>query len=331
MKVMHHREAPIISVIVPIYNTGLFLEDCISSVLNQSFSNFELILVNDGSTDNSKAICDRMCEEDGRIRLISYKDNRGVSYARNKGIDSAIGKYLFFLDSDDMIHPRLLEEELRQAEATGADMMMIERFYSDRNTPAAWENFCGSPLALEWQTFTGEELWRNWFKFKSRNCIGGKLFLKDAVSDLRFDEMVGCFEDGLFNYTFLGSKPRTILYTTAPCYFYRIRSESSWHSMQLEELLQTLNIRHRIMDREREAGREYNAAREEEGCIQIIRNWYARNEKSDKRGAAEIKKLVKEEKSNVSYQQISGREKRLLFLSMNFPSLYSSLMSARKR
>ena len=91
-----------VSVIIPVYNTEQYLSRCIESILNQSFSDFELLLVDDGSTDGSGAICDAYAEKDGRVRVF-HKDNGGVGSARNFGMDNAKGEWLTFIDSDDYI------------------------------------------------------------------------------------------------------------------------------------------------------------------------------------------------------------------------------------
>ena len=90
---------PLVSIIVPVYNAQEFLERCINSVLAQEYTNFELILVDDGSTDNSGAVCDSYLNRDARIRVI-HKENTGVSDSRNQALDEAKGEYLQFLDSD---------------------------------------------------------------------------------------------------------------------------------------------------------------------------------------------------------------------------------------
>ncbi len=97
-----------ISIIVPVYNVEGYLENCIDSILNQTFKDFELILVDDGSTDSSGKICDIHGEKDSRIKVI-HKTNGGLSSARNAGIDRACGKYIGFVDSDDSIHPQMYE------------------------------------------------------------------------------------------------------------------------------------------------------------------------------------------------------------------------------
>src|SRR5688572_14059839 len=93
-----------ISIIVPVYNLEDFLPNCIDSLINQSFNDIEIILVNDGSKDNSPKICDEYAESDKRIKVI-HKKNEGVSIARNTGLKAAIGEYIVFVDGDDWVHP----------------------------------------------------------------------------------------------------------------------------------------------------------------------------------------------------------------------------------
>lgn len=116
-------EQPMVSVIVPVYNSEKYLDKCIESVVNQSFDDWELILVDDGSTDTSGDICYRWAEDDRRI-IVVEQCNRGVSFARNAGIDKAKGKYLFFLDSDDAIAPQCLDILVKSALDNHADIAL---------------------------------------------------------------------------------------------------------------------------------------------------------------------------------------------------------------
>ena len=109
---MHELEilhSPLISVIIPVYNVEKYIANCVESVLNQTYANFEVILVDDGSPDNSGAICDKYAMKDSRVRVI-HKQNKGVSAARNTGIDESRGKYICFIDSDDWIEATYLED-----------------------------------------------------------------------------------------------------------------------------------------------------------------------------------------------------------------------------
>ena len=98
----------LISVIVPVYNVELYLQQCIDSILNQTYSNLEIILIDDGSTDNSSIICDINLEKDHRIKVI-HKQNGGLSNARNVGVKNAQGKFVAFIDSDDYISEDYIE------------------------------------------------------------------------------------------------------------------------------------------------------------------------------------------------------------------------------
>jgi len=112
---------PEISVIVPVYNVEKYLSRCIDSILNQTFSDFELILVDDGSTDNCGAICDEYAQKDSRIRVI-HQENQGVSSARNHGVEAAMGEYVTFVDSDDWLDSVFLERMYQAMIRYDADM-----------------------------------------------------------------------------------------------------------------------------------------------------------------------------------------------------------------
>lgn len=112
---------PKISIVVPIYNAEKYLERCIQSILVQTYSDFEVLLINDGSKDNSIKICQQYEKKDNRIKVIDKK-NEGVSQTRNQGIKIARGKYIQFIDSDDFIEPNMLEEMLEKAEKEEVDV-----------------------------------------------------------------------------------------------------------------------------------------------------------------------------------------------------------------
>lgn len=124
---------PLISVIVPIYNAENYLHRCLESILAQTFTDFELILVNDGSTDCSGKICDEYALKDNRIKVI-HKNNGGVASARQMGVDNALGNYTIHADPDDWVEPTMLEELYKKAIEKDADMVICDFYVQTCNT-----------------------------------------------------------------------------------------------------------------------------------------------------------------------------------------------------
>lgn len=131
---MENISEPLISVIVPVYNAERFLPYCVDSLVTQSYQNIEILLIDDGSTDGSPAICDRYAEKDPRVRVI-HQDNGGISRAQNAGLDAARGDYIAFADNDDILDRRNLEILYKALTETGADM-----------SKARWSHFGVSKL-----------------------------------------------------------------------------------------------------------------------------------------------------------------------------------------
>ena len=127
---------PFVSIIIPVYNAQKNLGRCVESVLNQTYKDFELLLLDDGSTDNSGKICNKYAEEDIRVRVI-HKENSGVSDTRNQGIAMAKGEYLQFIDSDDWITQDATARFVRMAQEYPCDMVIADfyRVIGERVSP----------------------------------------------------------------------------------------------------------------------------------------------------------------------------------------------------
>ena len=151
-----------ISVIVPVYNVEPYLRKCLDSIVAQTYTDLEILVIDDGSTDRCGAICDSYAERDPRIRVF-YTENRGLSAARNLGLDHATGEYIGFVDSDDWIEPDMYEVLLKKAVQTDADIVTCRFFqeYRDRT-----EEFPGpeNEFATE-----GDEILRTYL-FNKRIC-----------------------------------------------------------------------------------------------------------------------------------------------------------------
>lgn len=119
-------DSPLVSIIVPIYNVEKYLDRCITSIVNQTYTNLEIILVDDGSPDNCPQMCDEWAKRDSRIKVI-HKQNAGQGFARNDGLKMMSGDYLLFVDSDDYIHPETIEKTLILAQKDLSDVVMFGR------------------------------------------------------------------------------------------------------------------------------------------------------------------------------------------------------------
>lgn len=138
-------ENPKVSIIVAVYNTERYLHRCVNSLLAQTYQHIEVILIDDGSTDNSPSICDDFARKDNRIKAI-HKPNGGVSTARQTGIEAASGDYIIHADADDYVDAQMVEELLAEALRTGADIVTCDFFV---NTELKIQNYKGSTDLLK--------------------------------------------------------------------------------------------------------------------------------------------------------------------------------------
>lgn len=178
---------PKVSVIVPIYNVEKYLNRCVDSILAQTWSDFELILIDDGSSDRSGVICDEYAQKDGRVRVI-HKENGGVSSARNAGLDAAEGELVAFVDSDDYVDERYLEE------LTAPDGDLIVCRVHKILTDGTQEPHCPSRTGTE--EINAVILFTEGFL----NTVWGKLFKKEIIEQhhIRFQEDMTYGEDAMF-------------------------------------------------------------------------------------------------------------------------------------
>lgn len=184
---------PVLSVIIPVYKAEKFLVRCVESILTQSMSDLELILVDDGSPDKSGEICDSLAAADSRI-IVLHQKNKGVSAARNAGLDLAAGRYISFVDADDAIAPGTYYAMLAKAEESSAEIIGCGvQYYSVDG------KYMRSDLQKEL------DLGREQMLSALYDCpdpLGGsccnKLFLADSISGLRYEESVAMGEDWLF-------------------------------------------------------------------------------------------------------------------------------------
>ena len=214
---------PMVSIIVPIYNAENYLRRCVDSILNQEYTDFELLLVNDGSTDASGDICEEYGDRDPRV-IVIQKENTGVSDSRNRALDRARGKYLQFLDSDDWITPDATRLFVRAAEEYGCDMV-ISDFYR-----VVGERLSTKGDIEEEGVLTREEFAAHMMENPADFYYGvlwNKLYRRDIVEEhkLRMDTDISWCEDFMFNLEYI--RYAKVFYALhAPIYYYVKRKGS---------------------------------------------------------------------------------------------------------
>ena len=210
---------PLVSIIIPVYNVEKFLGFCLDSVMAQTFTDFEALCVNDGSTDGSAQILEKYAKKDKRFKII-HQENKGLSGARNTGLREALGKYVYFLDSDDAIHPKLLETALyfmqkHQAEMVCFDFQKVMENdlpaqAKDISMPEIKAKYYANPLAECNHKFPAEV----WTKLYDRRLLEKEKFIEHIL-----------FEDVPFTYSILAKRPKTVM-IDEKLYFYTLRHSS---------------------------------------------------------------------------------------------------------
>lgn len=206
-------EKPIISIIVPVYNVEQYIAKCLASIQAQTFSNFEAILVDDGSPDNCGKICDAFAATDTRFRVI-HQVNGGLSNARNSGLSVAKGKYIGFVDSDDSIAPDMYEKLYNEAIRTGADIVICDHFRVEEGKNVPRNSFAKN------QIFNNRDLMHKLADDELTSYIWCKLYKKELFEETKFIEEHN-FED-LAIFHELVHRAKKIAYLHDCLYYYFI-------------------------------------------------------------------------------------------------------------
>ncbi len=235
----------LISIIVPIYNTEKYLHECLDSILNQSYINFEVLLINDGSTDSSGTICQEYVERDSRFRYFE-KDNGGVASARNLGLERSEGTYITFIDSDDWVEFKYLEVLYTALKENDTDVAIstYKRFAQDgvfylRSYSREDDEFLN--LGTRSRDSFLEILPRLGELDHSFYSISSKLIKRKIIGNLLFDEQVSYAEDlNFFFHLYLGVE--SVVYVRDYTYIYRTHDASTSQNVNELKALQELEI-----------------------------------------------------------------------------------------
>ena len=235
-----------ITVIVPVYNVEHYLDKCLDSLINQTYKNLEIIVINDGSTDNSGIICQEYAQKDNRIIYVE-KENGGQSEARNMGLDRMTGSYVTFVDSDDWVEADYVETLYQKITEYQADIA-VGNYYSYNEQEGI---FCFHIFGSSYyeKVYDNVSIFENFYESEHMKnfaliCVGGKLYKSDLFRELRF-EVGKLGEDGYLNQKIYLLAEKTI-YLNAGLYAYRQRegsSSRSWTEKWMHALVDAMSER----------------------------------------------------------------------------------------
>lgn len=286
-----------ISIIVPVYNVEKYLGNCLDSIINQTYENLEVILVDDGSPDSCGEICDKYAKRDSRIKVI-HKQNGGLSDARNCGLKIATGEIICFVDSDDYIASKFCEVMLNTMNKNNCDIVECGSIqFFDKDVPIV--NYTN-----EEQVFSPKEWLTESELGEMITCVvWNKLYRRSVVRDIEFP-LGKRFEDEATTYKFV-YRANKIVRLSSKMYFYRQRDESITHQIislnDIKDKCTALKDKYSFFERKNET--DIAAFAKAKYCIMLV-HMYSHLAKSNvkrqilKNTKNEIKKLFKEFRHN---------------------------------
>ena len=231
---------PKVSIIVPIYNSEATLGRCIDSILNQTYKDFELILINDGSTDNSGQVCDIYANKDKRVHVV-HKENTGVSDSRNQGIAIARGKYLQFVDSDDWITPDATERFIRVAEEYQCDIIIAD-FYRVIGERVSKKG------AIEQEGIMDRVAYATYMMQKPADFYYGvlwnKLYKRSIVEEykIKMDSSISWCEDFIFNMEYIRNIQKIYVMKMPVYYYVKTKGSLVSQGLSVKKIIQMKRI-----------------------------------------------------------------------------------------
>lgn len=222
----------LVSVIVPVFNVQKYIDECVESIMNQSYKKIEIILVDDGSTDYSGKRCDYYASKDERIKVI-HKSNEGLSSARNVGIDMMSGNYVFFVDSDDYLNLETIQKHVEAIQKSNADMVigtMVEFVNQIKFSNTTFEPYVCEAKDVIRKMLMNEGL---------DHGIHGVLYKKELFSEIRFP--IGLLYEDFATIYYLVAMCRSIVMIDDKGYYYRVRQGSIMTSNMTEKNMTLIN------------------------------------------------------------------------------------------
>ena len=316
----------LISIIVPVLNRENEIEECIRSVYAQTYENWEILIIDSGSADRTPEICRELAANEPRVRLLNGE--LGVSHARNKGLEEARGEYLFFLDSDDVIHPSLLQvllEEMNKCNAAIGGSGVMNVMQKD------WQVFIPRLLSDdsdgETKTLTNEKAVHAVFRHTTPiNLIGGVMMRRDLVGDTRFDTQLHIGEDFYFVYLNL-IKGGNVVFLKQKWYFARIHTGNISHDHSFAGFRSRFDRRRLVWLSEEAQGRHDNVKLQKDDALDSYLRCLKQNSALNE-DTAKMRSVMKAHKKEIK-PDLSLKHKLLFTLSVSMPRLYLRLFGKK--
>lgn len=308
---------PIISVIVPVYNVEKYIHKCVDSILSQTFTDFELFLVDDGSPDNCGKICDEYAAKDNRI-IVIHKENGGLSDARNVAIEKASGEYLTFVDSDDYVSDNHLESLYNALIDNNADIAVanITSFDEVRK-----DNYFYCP-ATKVVSLTGRDVFNTLYQ----PCAQAKLYKSELFIGIRYPK--GRLYEDTFIYHDILSNIKTLVLTGKNTYYYLIRDDSIMHQeykLAFTDIIDAIELRIKKLE---ELGLEKLANDNREFIYSRVAVAFANLDASvdiNKKRLDEVKKIYDTEYPKLMKLTNNPKQKLRYWLLYKFPNIHTKL------
>ncbi len=234
----------LVSIIIPVYNAEKYIKKCIESIINQTYKNIEIIVVDDGSKDNSLNIIKKY-KNDSRVKIISTQ-NHGVSFARNLGLKKCAGDFVMFVDSDDWIESNAVEVLLNAAVEQNAEIVQSS-YYQDEDGHIELKQ---RKIKQDGIKELKEKIFlintMNDINFGALRCVWGKIFKKEIIQNTRFDENIYLLEDGIFIYECM-ENIECFQFINQHLYHYRKVETSACNRFNEDQLAQYKNISNKLL------------------------------------------------------------------------------------
>ena len=225
----------LISVVIIAYNTEKYLEKCINSVLNQTYKNIEILIVNDGSTDKSADIANRKKEEDSRIKFIDRKENKGTMYTRIEGYKNSKGNYVIFIDSDDFLVNNAIEILYNKLISNNADIVRGEMKRYDGKNYIESKKTINNEIKITKEQYE-PLLYDLLCETIYCNSMVGQLVKKENLKDIEKVDITSTYGEDLRSNLYLYENVNTILYIPDELYVYRINENSITNTVRIDKL-----------------------------------------------------------------------------------------------